>query len=98
VVASHGECAICGNTYRLASFVNCCNRKSEAGLIARSIDLARVRGFARQNYSSRVLANFISALTFGRLIVAFDNDLPADELEQWTDASMVLLGALFFAD
>jgi len=66
--------------------------------LARSIDLARVRGFARQNYSSRVLANFISALTFGRLIVAFDNDLPADELEQWTDASMVLLGALFFAD
>ena len=66
--------------------------------LARSIDLARVRGFARQNYSSRVLANFISALTFGRLIVAFDNDLPADELEQWTDATMVMLGALFFAD
>lgn len=66
--------------------------------LARSIDLARVRGFARQNYSSRVLANFISALTFGRLIVAFDNDLPADELEQWTDAGMVMLGALFFAD
>jgi len=65
---------------------------------ARSIDLARVRGFARQNYSSRMLANFISALTFGRLIVAFDNDLPADELEQWTDATMVMLGALFFAD
>lgn len=66
--------------------------------LARSIDLARVRGFARQNYSSRMLANFISALTFGRLIVAFDNDLPADELEQWTDATMVMLGALFFAD
>jgi len=66
--------------------------------LARSIDLARVRGFARQNYSSRVLANFISALTFGRLIVAFDNDLPADELEQWTDATTVMLEALFFAD
>jgi len=66
--------------------------------LARSIDLARVRGFAKQGYSSRVLANFISALTFGRIIVAFDNDLPADELQQWTDAGMEMLGLLFFAD
>ena len=66
--------------------------------LARSIDLARVRGFAKQGYSSRVLANFISALTFGRVIVAFDNDLPADELQQWTDAGMEMLGSLFFAD
>ncbi len=66
--------------------------------LARSIDLARVRGFAKQGYSSRVLANFISALTFGRIIVAFDNDLPADELQQWTDAGMEMLGSLFFAD
>jgi AcrR family transcriptional regulator len=66
--------------------------------LARSIDLARVRGFAKQGYSSRVLANFISALTFGRIIVAFDNDLPADELQQWTDAGMDMLGSLFFAD
>jgi AcrR family transcriptional regulator len=66
--------------------------------LARSIDLARVRGFAKQGYSSRVLANFISALTFGRIIVAFDNDLPADELQQWTDVGMEMLGSLFFAD
>jgi len=66
--------------------------------LARSIDLARVRGFVKQGYSSRVLANFISALTFGRIIVAFDNDLPADELQQWTDAGMEMLGSLFFAD
>jgi len=66
--------------------------------LARSIDLARVRGFAKEGYSSRVLANFISALTFGRIIVAFDNDLPADELQQWTDAGMEMLGSLFFAD
>ena len=66
--------------------------------LARSIDLARVRGFAKEGYSSRVLANFISALTFGRVIVAFDNDLPADELQQWTDAGMEMLGSLFFAD
>ena len=66
--------------------------------LARSIDLARVRGFAKQGYSSRVLANFISALTFGRIIVAFDNDLPADELQQWTDAGTEMLGSLFFAD
>ena len=66
--------------------------------LARSIDLARVRGFVKQGYSSRVLANFISALTFGRIIVAFDNDLPADELQQWTDAGVEMLGSLFFAD
>ena len=66
--------------------------------LARSIDLARVRGFAKQGHSSRVLANFISALTFGRVIVGFDNDLPADELEQWTDAAMDMLGALFLTD
>lgn len=66
--------------------------------LARSIDLARVRGFAKQGYSSRVLANFISALTFGRIIVAFDNDLPADELQQWTDVGMEMLGSLFFTD
>jgi len=66
--------------------------------LARSIDLARVRGFVKQGYSSRVLANFISALTFGRIIVAFDNDLPADELQQWTDVGMEMLGSLFFAD
>ena len=66
--------------------------------LARSIDLARVRGFAKQGHSSRVLANFISALTFGRIIVAFDDGLPADELEQWTDTAMDMLGALFFAD
>ena len=66
--------------------------------LAHSIDLARVRGFAKQGYSSRVLANFISALTFGRIIVAFDNDLPADELQQWTDVGMEMLGSLFFAD
>jgi AcrR family transcriptional regulator len=66
--------------------------------LARSIDLARVRGFAKEGYSSRVLANFISALTFGRIIVAFDNDLPADELQQWTDVGMEMLGSLFFAD
>lgn len=66
--------------------------------LARSIDLARVRGFAKQNYPSRVLANFISALTFGRIIVAFDNELPADEVQQWTEASMAMLGTLFFAD
>lgn len=66
--------------------------------LARSIDLARVRGFAKQRYSSRVLANFISAITFGRIIVAFDSELPADELEQWTDAAMDMLGILVFAD
>ncbi len=66
--------------------------------LARSIDLARVRGFAKQGHSSRVLANFISALTFGRIIVAFDNELPADEVQQWTEASMEMLETLFFAD
>ena len=68
------------------------------GDLARSIDLARVRGFAKQGQSSRVLANFISALTFGRIIVAFDNDLPDNELEQWTDVTMDVLGVMVFAD
>jgi AcrR family transcriptional regulator len=66
--------------------------------LARSIDLARIRGFAKEGHSSRVLANFISALTFGRIIVAFDNNLPADELEQWTDAAMEMFSELLFAD
>lgn len=66
--------------------------------LARTIDLARVRGIAKQGYSSRVLANFVSALTFGRIIVAFDNDLPTDELQQWTDAVMELLETLLFTD
>jgi AcrR family transcriptional regulator len=66
--------------------------------LARSIDLARIRGFAKEGHSSRVLANFISALTFGRIIVAFDNNLPPDELEQWTDAAMEMFSELLFAD
>jgi hypothetical protein len=66
--------------------------------LARSIDLARIRGFAKEGHSSRLLANFISALTFGRIIVAFDNNLPADELEQWTDAAMEMFSELLFAD
>lgn len=66
--------------------------------LARSIELARVRGLAKDKHSSRVLANFISALTFGRIIVSFDNNLPVDELQQWTDATMDMLGALFFTD
>ena len=66
--------------------------------LARSIDLARVRGLAKQRYSSRVLANFISAITFGRIVAAFDSELPPDELGQWTDAAMDTLGVLFFAD
>ncbi|MGA0787601.1 MAG: TetR/AcrR family transcriptional regulator [Ilumatobacteraceae bacterium] len=66
--------------------------------LARSIDLARDRGFAKNRHSSRVLANFISAFTLGRLLAAFDNGLPDDELEQWTDVTMDVLGVMVFAD
>jgi len=66
--------------------------------LARSIDLARVRGFTKSRYSSRVLANFISAVTFGRVLTEFDSGLPDDELEQWTQVIMDVLDRLLIAD
>jgi AcrR family transcriptional regulator len=66
--------------------------------LTRSMDLARVRGFTTQRHSSRVLANFVTAFSFGRLMVAFDNAVSTDELDQWTDVVMDVLSSLFLTD
>ncbi|MFM1837200.1 MAG: hypothetical protein RLZZ327_74 [Actinomycetota bacterium] len=66
--------------------------------LARSINLARVRGFTKSRHSSRVLANFISAVTFGRVLTEFDSGLPDDELEQWTQVIMDVLDRILIAD
>ena len=62
------------------------------------IEGAQTRGFITRKYPPRLIANFIQAIVFGRVIVGFDLQAGPDDLAEWTTAANDILDRMLFAD
>ena len=56
------------------------------------------RGHITKKHQPRLIANFIQALVFGRVIVGFDLEAGPDELAQWLESINDLFDRMLFTD
>ena len=65
---------------------------------AQIIEQAQNRGHVTHRYRPRLIANFIQAIVFGRVIVGFDLEAGPDEHAEWTSAANDILDRMLFTD